>query len=148
MLYSFAGISDNTIYTDKISGTIQVKYLTGFEVGNAKVTANARVRKISQPFGDFRDYTFDVLDNEMPDNNISILNLQTKDNGTASFAGSQDLKKYNSPINVSIETETLLPGGGTNKEGKSIKVYPFTTYIGAKEKMAQVGVTITPLPKI
>ncbi|MBK8055859.1 MAG: hypothetical protein IPK35_21965 [Saprospiraceae bacterium] len=134
VLYTFTGISDNTIYTDKISGSIQVKYLTGFEVGNAKVTANARVRKISQPFGDYRDYNFDVLDNEITDNNISILNTQTNDNGTATFAGSQDMKNYNCPLNVSIETETALPGGGTNKEGKSIKVYPFATYIGAKRK--------------
>lgn len=134
VVYSFAAITDNTIYNNKISGTIQVKYLTGFEVANAKVTANARVRKIAQPFGEFRDYTFDILDNELPDNNIPILNLQTNDNGTAAFAGSQDMKKYNSPANVSIETETILPGGGTNKEGKSIKVYPFLTYIGAKRK--------------
>lgn len=134
VIYSFASISDNVIYGDKISGTINAKYLTGFEVANAKVTANARVRKIPQPFGDYRDYTFDVLDNETTESNISILNAQTNENGSAAFTGSQDLKIYNSPINVSIETETILAGGGTNKEGKSVKVYPFNTYIGAKRK--------------
>ena len=59
VIYSFAGMSENTIYDDKLSGTLNVRYLTGFEVGNAKVKASGKARKISQPFSEFKDYIFD-----------------------------------------------------------------------------------------
>ncbi len=134
VIYSFAGMAENTIYDDKISGTINVRYLTGFDVANAKVKASARARKIVQPFSDYKDYTFDVLDNNIADNNFDILDLQTNANGKGAFTGNQELKSFNGPLTVSLETETILPGGGTNKEGKSIAVSPFKTYLGAKRK--------------
>jgi len=134
VFYAFDKMLDNTIYSDNISGTILAKYLTGFEVGNAKIKATARGRKLKNPFPDFKEYTFDVYDNENFDNNFDILDLQTNEKGTASFKGNQELTTYNSPITVSIETETILPGGGINKEGKSITVSPFETYLGALRK--------------
>jgi uncharacterized protein YfaS (alpha-2-macroglobulin family) len=134
VIYSFAKMEENTIYDDKISGTINAKYLTGFDLANAKVKATGRGRKISQPFGDYKDYIFDVMDNHIMDNNFDVLDLQTNDKGSAAFTGKQEFKSYNSPISVSIETETILPGGGTNKEGKTILISPFETYLGAKRK--------------
>lgn len=134
VIYTFDKMVDNTIYSDNISGTMMVKYLTGFEVGNAKVKASARGRKLNNPFPDFKEYTFDVYENTNLDNNFDILDVQTNEKGSASFNGNQELTSFNSPITVSIETETILPGGGTNKEGKSIIVSPFETYLGALRK--------------
>jgi uncharacterized protein YfaS (alpha-2-macroglobulin family) len=133
VIYSFSSFKDNTVFSNTISGNIHVKFLTGFDVPNAKVKATARARKINAPFADFKDYTFDVLDNTI-DNNIDILDAQTSENGSVSFSSKQDLTLFNCPISLSIETETILPGGGTNKEGKPIQVSPFTTYLGAKRK--------------
>ena len=132
--YTFEDLLDKTIYSDHISGSIQARYLTGFTIANAKVKAVGRGRKIAVPFVEFKDYTFDVLDNVSIDNNFDILDVQTNENGIAGFKGQQELKSFNSPLNVAIETTTILPGGGTNKEGKTIIVSPFETYIGAKRK--------------
>lgn len=134
VIYTFNNKEGNTIYSDVISGTIQAKYLTGFELGNAKIKATARGRKITNPFSEFKDFYFDVYDNPSNDNNIDILDLTVNDKGYGSFDGPTSLKYFNTPINVSIETETILPGGGTNKEGKSVAVSPFDTYIGASRK--------------
>lgn len=134
VIYSFKNIEGNTIYSDIISGSIQAKYLTGFDLGNAKIKASARGRKNLNPFSEFKDYYFDVYDNTIIENNINIIDLTTNDKGAASFEGALSLKYFNTPINVSIETETILPGGGTNKEGKSITLSPFETYLGASRK--------------
>lgn len=133
VIYTFDNIVDKTIYSDNISGAVLAKYLTGFEIGSAKVKATAKGRKLLQPFADYKDYTFDVMDNTSFDNNFEILDVVTNDKGVAQFSGDQGLKSFNSPLNVSIETETILPGGGTNKEGKSVIVSPFETYLGAKK---------------
>ncbi|MGB4958312.1 MAG: MG2 domain-containing protein, partial [Saprospiraceae bacterium] len=134
VVYTFDDIVDKTIYSDHISGSLTAKYLTGFEISKANIKASARGRKISQPFDKYRDFVFDVMDNTNSDNNFDILDAMTNERGFATFAGDQNLKSFNSPINVSIETETILPGGGTNKEGKSIIVSPFESYVGAKRK--------------
>jgi uncharacterized protein YfaS (alpha-2-macroglobulin family)/citrate lyase gamma subunit len=134
VIYTFENMVDNTIYSDKISGSVQAKYLTGFEVGNAKIKAAGRARKINTPFPDFKDYYFDVYDVPTSDNNFDVMDVLTNAKGFASFNGNQELKYYNTPINVSIETETILPGGGTNKEGKTVTVSPFESYIGAFRK--------------
>jgi uncharacterized protein YfaS (alpha-2-macroglobulin family) len=36
-IYKFKDLVDKTIYSENISGSVQVKYLTGFEIANAKV---------------------------------------------------------------------------------------------------------------
>ena len=130
--YTFAHLSDNTIYNDKISGSLHAKFLTGFDLSNAKVKAVAKAHKIAQPFDKYKDFTFDVMDNKGVNYNFDLLESTTNDKGQASFTNNEDLKIYNSFLNVSIETETVLSGGGVNKEGKSVKVSPFKTYIGAK----------------
>ncbi|MBC7885153.1 MAG: hypothetical protein H7X99_06740 [Saprospiraceae bacterium] len=134
VIYTFDKMVDNTIYSDQISGSIQAKYLTGFEVGNAGIKAAASARNINNPFPEFKDYSFDVYDHISIDRNFDILDVQTNDKGVAGFNASQELKSFNSPVTLSIETETILPGGGTNKEGKSIIVSPFETYLGAFRK--------------
>ena len=134
VIYTFDKMINNTIFSDKISGSVQAKYLTGFEVGNAKIKAAARGRKISTPFPEFKDYYFDVYDLPTSDNNFEVLDASTNAKGFAAFNGNQELKYFNTPINVSIETETILPGGGTNKEGKTVMVSPFESYIGAFRK--------------
>ncbi len=134
VIYTFKNIEGNTIYSDLISGSVQAKFLTGFEIGNAKIKASARGRKNTNPFPEYKDYYFDVYDNTNIENNINILDLTTGEKGFGNFEGLQSLKYFNTPINVSIETETILPGGGTNKEGKSVIVSPFATYLGASRK--------------
>lgn len=134
VIYTFENMVDNTIYSDKISGSVLAKYLTGFEVGNAKIKAVGRGRKISTPFPEFKDYYFDVYDLPTSDNNFDVLDATTNAKGYASFNGNQELKYFNTPINVSIETETILPGGGTNKEGRAVIVSPFESYVGAFRK--------------
>jgi uncharacterized protein YfaS (alpha-2-macroglobulin family) len=133
VVYSFENYEDKTIYSDQILGSLQAKYLTGFEIAGAKVVANARARKMVKPFTSYGDFHFDVYDSEIS-NNIELLNVMTNSNGVANFANENSLKYFNTPIKVSIETETALPNGGTNKEGSSVTVSPFTSYIGASRK--------------
>lgn len=132
--FQFDNLKDNIIYSENLSGSLAVKYLTGFEVGEAGVKAVGLARKISNPFPDYSDYMFDIYNNEEQESQFDIVDAKTNDKGVVSFQGDQNLKRYNSPVRVSVETETTLPGGGTNKEGSSVKVFPFESYIGSKRK--------------
>ncbi len=134
VVYSIDNMSDNTIYSAFISGSLQAKYLTGFELANSKIKASATGRKILNPFPEYSNYFFDVYDHPVADNNFEVFDLTTNEKGFAKFKGIQELTYFNSPINVSIETETNLPGGGINKEGKSVIVSPFESYLGALRK--------------
>jgi alpha-2-macroglobulin len=136
VIYTFDNTIDGTIYAANISGSLKAQYLTGFDLKNAKIDAKARVKKINKPFLDFGNYTFDISNNVI-DNNIDIWSGQTTQDGTASFSSDVDLKIYNSPISVSLETETTLADGGSSKEGRSIKVSPFDSYVGCSRRPGQ-----------
>lgn len=132
-VFTFNKSSDNTIYDSRISGALKFQYLTGYAVKGAKLKTLARARKIQQPFPDFKDYYFDryFFQNSQ---SFELSEVVTDDNGSASLKPSEDLRLLNGMLQVSLETEAILPGGGTNKEGKSLKVSPFTSYIGTLRK--------------
>lgn len=130
-IYSFDNFDNNTIYSDFISGTIHSKYLTGFDLADAKVKATARGWIPNNPFPEHSDYHFGVYTSFKGDN-IPLFNLETDSKGAGKFKSDHSLAYYNSPFVASIETETLLPGGGANKEGKTVNVSPLGSYIGVK----------------
>lgn len=132
-VFTFDNTVDNVIYSDKLSGTLKSQYLTGYAISGAKIFTFAKARKIAIPFPEFKDYNFDrgIFDKTM---NFALAEVTTSENGSARVAPSDNLKRLNGVLNVSLDTETSLPGGGTNKEGRSIKVSPFQSYIGALRK--------------
>ena len=132
-LFSFDKFSDNTIYSSRISGSLKFQYLTGYAVKGAKIKTTARARKIQQPFADYKEYFFDryIFNNS---HSFELPEMVTGDNGKAEIKASEDLKLLNGMLNVSLETDAILPGGGTNKEGKSVKLSPFVSYIGTLRK--------------
>ncbi|MBK9256178.1 MAG: hypothetical protein IPM42_11880 [Saprospiraceae bacterium] len=133
-IFTFNNFSENTVYSSTLSGNLKTQYLTGFEVKDAKIKTLARARKSGVPFAEFKDYQFDRY--SKPNTfSFDLLEITTNNSGTAVFNNTENMKFLNSPVMLSLETETTLPGGGVNKEGRSIKISPFKSYIGAKRKL-------------
>lgn len=129
VLYTFDNISNNTIYSDLISGDIHARYLTGFDLSGAKISATAKIKKIANPFLDFGNYRFDAYFKPFQDF-IDLYALTTDGNGNGRFKFGKSLKEVNGPFKLYIDTETTLADGGTSKEGKSVIVSPLKTYVG------------------
>lgn len=131
--YSFDNLDNDRVLSDQISGSLQVKYLTGFSISSAQVKASAKAKKLVHPFAEYKKYQFDTY--EQNDNfQFELFDLKTNAEGNGTFKCSESLKQWNSPVKISLETNVLLPGGGINKLGKSLEVSPFITYIGALRK--------------
>ncbi|MEZ4910526.1 MAG: MG2 domain-containing protein [Saprospiraceae bacterium] len=122
----------STVYTNRLKGTVQVKLLTGFDVASAKLAISGRAASITKPFILFGDYNFGPTLDDMDAQTFEIFNGTTDNTGKAHFNSDFDLKFFHRPVNLNLETETTLPQGGSNKEGKNIKVFPFKTYVGTK----------------
>jgi uncharacterized protein YfaS (alpha-2-macroglobulin family) len=135
-VYSLNNSSKDNIYSEFISGSLTSKYLTGFPLPNASIVTKARVKRLSKPFPDFGRYEF-VVNDEWEDTNIDIVSGQTDGNGRLSINGDQSLKDFGGAINLSLETETSLADGGTSKEGKKFKVFPFKTFIGNARQLGK-----------
>lgn len=130
VIYSFNNESKGTIYGDVVTGNIHARYLTGYDLANAKIQAAAKVSKIRQPFTGYTNYNFDVF-GESSSKNIDLFSLTTNAQGRGSFKSDVSFKTYNTPLKLYVETETTLADGGVGKEGKTVTVSPFTTYVGA-----------------
>lgn len=111
-------------------GQLTAQYLTGFKLARSNVTGKGHFRPLIEPFEKFKDFTFGVAKEEYP--SYKLFEIVTDDNGEASFSSTFDFKPFNTPINISVDIETSLPGGGMNKEGQSFKIYPFESYVGVK----------------
>ena len=132
VIYSFKNEVSKTIYGDIVSGSIHARYLTGYDLSGAKIKASAKAVKIKQPFTGYANYHFDVY-SEPINGNIDLFSLVTDAKGLGTFKSEVSFKTYNSPFKFYIETETTLAEGGVSKEGKTLTVSPFTTYIGASK---------------
>lgn len=132
-LLDISNVQNKVIYSSEINGQITSQYLTGFAAPNTKVTGVAKVYPISTPFPDYGTYAFTVP-NISYDGNIELFNVKTDDAGKASFQADYDFKSINAPGTVQVEIESVLEGGGSNKEGKSFRISPFESYLGAEKK--------------
>ena len=133
-IFDFEGLENNVVYNDFLKGSLKSQYLTGFAAGNTKVKAVGKYYLHSKPFPDFSQYSFTIPGSGM-DGNVELFDLITDREGNASFSPDYDFKMANGPGNLQIEIESIIEGGGSNKEGKSIKMSPFTSYIGAERKL-------------
>ncbi len=131
VMYSFESEEDNIILSDKVSGTIHAQYLTGFALKGAKVKTEALCRPVPSFFSKYKDFSFNDYKSRNADK-FQLFSVTTDGEGEASFESDFDLRRYNGPVRVYLETETVLSGGGINKEGKSAIASPYKTYIGAK----------------
>ena len=121
-----------SVYSNILKGNVQVKLLTGFDVASAKLSISGRAASIAKPFNLFADYNFGSTLDDIDAQTFEIFNGTTDNSGKARFASDFDFKMFHRPVNLNIETETTLAQGGTNKEGKNFKVFPFSTFIGTK----------------
>jgi hypothetical protein len=135
-IFSVKEAEKDIIYSDFISGVLTTKYLTGLNVAGATLLSRARVKPIEKPFNDFGKYSFAVSD-YWENTNIDIASGKTDANGQLDFAGGESLKKFGTALAISLETETTLPDGGTAKEGKKFKVFPFNTFIGNARQLGK-----------
>lgn len=126
-------MENKVVYANYFSGTLFSRYLTGFAAPNTELKAVGKFVPMSNPFPDYGQYAFDVAGKSM-DANIELFQTKTDDAGRADFATDYDFKVANVPGYLRVEIESTLEGGGTNKEGKSIKISPFTSYLGAERK--------------
>ncbi len=130
--YTFDNTGKEYVLSDRLSGKVNVNYLTGFEVKSARVKLIARPRKIDNPFPKFKDYFFGNYKND-PVNAMDLGEVVTGPDGSAKINANPGLKQLGTPIFLSLESEITLPGGGSNKQGNTIKVSPFDSYVGLKK---------------
>ncbi|HPK09602.1 MAG TPA: alpha-2-macroglobulin family protein [Saprospiraceae bacterium] len=132
VLFSFNNENSNKWILDgNPSGTLKAQYLTGFALKNAKIKTEALAKPMSTPFEKFKDYNFNDYRNQI-ENKFLMFETTTNDNGEAIYKSARSLESVNVPMNLYLETETILPGGGSNKEGKKVIVSPLESYIGIK----------------
>lgn len=132
VVYSYKGKDGDFVLADKLSGTATVKFLTGFEVAGATVQLTGRPSGMSTPFPKFRDFHFGMY--QKPEvSSFRMAEFTTNAQGQATFSSNASLKMFNSPVVLSLETESTLKDGGSNKQGNSVKVSPFTSYVGVQK---------------
>lgn len=134
-LLTFNNSENKVIYSPTLSGSLKTQYLTGFPAPKTSLNAVGKFYPLSNPFPDFGQYTFNVPRDQSYDNNIPLFETVTGAGGEASFETDYDFTQANSPGNLQIEIESVLDGGGANKEGKSVKISPFESYVGAERKL-------------
>lgn len=129
--------TDNTenkvVYASTLSGKMYTRYLTGFAAPNTEVKAVGKFVPMDNPFPDYGQYVFQ-LPAKPAENNIELFQTRTNEAGQADFETGYDFTAANAPGYLRVEIESTLEGGGINKEGKSIKISPFTSYLGAERK--------------
>ncbi len=135
-VFAFNNQKGDMIYSEFLAGKLTTQYLNGLPLQNTKVSTMARVNTMIKPFADFGNYAFNVHPINTA-NNIAIFDGVTNGSGSAAIEYGESFKSYNSPVSISIETETTLADGGTNKEGKKINLSPFTSYIGCKHVLGK-----------
>ncbi len=133
VLYRYDKESNKTIYGDVVSGQIHARYLSGFDLANGYISASAKISKLASPFPGYNNYHFNVYDDDQA-TNINLYTLTTDAKGRGSFRSDISFKKYGTPVKMYVETETTLPDGGMSKEGSSITISPFNTYVGAVKR--------------
>jgi alpha-2-macroglobulin len=130
-IFSIGKEEKSVIYDDKFTGSLTTKYLTGFNVTGAKVSAIGRAYRISKPFKNYGSYNFSG--GYQGDNTaINLTSGVTNSEGQINFSSDYNFKTLQSPINLNVQVETTLPGGGTSLEGKNYSLYPYDTYVGVK----------------
>ena len=129
--FTIEGAKDKYIYGQQISGRMKLESLTGFPVKSANVKIFAKFRPIQSAFTKFTGYHFDRLSQLQSENDVLAEGF-TDEGGMIAINSNLDLKNFNTPLGMNLEIESILPGGGMNKEGKSFVVYPFNSYIGIK----------------
>ncbi|MCB9308682.1 MAG: hypothetical protein H6567_01325 [Lewinellaceae bacterium] len=123
----------NEIFSDNFKGNAYIKFLTGFAVPNAKVSIAGRTYGLEKPFKIFGDFQFGKTQTNDPPQTFEIFQGTTDDSGKINIDSDFDLTSLGRPLTLNIETETTLAQGGTNKEGRNYKVFPFKTFIGTKK---------------
>ena len=136
-IYSFANAEADKIYSDMLKGSLSVKYLTGFSVNGASVQANAVPTINHRPFKEFADYNF-TGHAQVVNNSLSLFSGNTNGDGNISFSGGESFKSYQGPVNLAVQTETTLPGGGSSIEGKYLTIFPFESFIGVKKNKSSL----------
>lgn len=130
VVYTFDNEVSGNVYSDIISGKIQARYLTGYSLVGARVAATTKAVRIKQPFKGYSNYQFDLY--TVKENiNTELFSVVTDDHGRGVFRSDFSCKSMNTPFKLYIETETTMAEGGVSKEGKSLTVYPYTSYVGA-----------------
>lgn len=134
-ILTFNNSENKVVYSPTLSGSIKTQYLTGFPAPKTKLNAVGKFYPLSNPFPDFGQYTFNIPMDKSDHENIPLFENVTGEGGEASFDIDYDFAQANSPGNLQIEIESVLDGGGANKEGKSVKISPFDSYVGAERKL-------------
>lgn len=123
----------DVIYHPNLEGQLQVQYLTGFPVSNAQVIASANIVELQNPFPKYSDYRFAVK-TQFYGSQLDLFTARADESGRASFRSDVSFKVFDGPAKISLDIETILPGGGLNKEGKTLLISPYHQYVGVKKQ--------------
>lgn len=128
-IIAFEGLNDRAVYRNYIRGEMKLESLTGLPVEGAQVSIFARYLPLEKPFPKFSNFRFNRLQKRSNDSEF-LTDSKTDNKGLVTLSNNLNIKDFNSPISMNLEIESVLPGGGLNKQGKSFEVFPFDSYVG------------------
>lgn len=117
----------------KAKGTIKVKWLTGVDASNSKVTITATVGNDWQPFPKHKGFTFKDPSRQYQSQEIDFYNGTMDENGVADF--NQRLGSFNyapGMLKARFLVKAFEGGGDFSTEYFETKVSPFKSYVGMK----------------
>lgn len=133
VLFAFNEEENDWIYSQKMSGSINVEYLAGYAVKNGQLKSTANITPLTFPFENHPNYRFAPY-NTKSSKNVKLFEVKTNDQGAANIASSLNFKKYKAPSKVIYDTQVNLPAGGSNSESNQCIISPFSSYIGVENK--------------
>ncbi|NNF22228.1 MAG: hypothetical protein HKN67_09810, partial [Saprospiraceae bacterium] len=137
LIYHFQNEDESWIYSNKISGNLDVNYLAGYAMRNGKVSASANILPVNSPFKAYKNFAFQPSKRPDPVKDVKVWAIQTDQVGKASFKFSQDFKQYLGVSRFVIDSKIDLPGGGLNTETESRLISPFNSYVGIEKSKGQ-----------
>lgn len=117
----------------KMSGKMEVSWLTGNPGRNLKVTIGATITKGATAFKKYKDYSFEDDSRSFSSGNYTLATGQTDENGFYSFSSYfQDPSIFPGFMNMVLESTVYEPSGDFSTESYSRILSPYTKYVGIK----------------
>lgn len=131
--FELNGKEENWLYSSTINGNAHVEYLAGYPLVDGKVKTTMNVYPLAYPFSEYSEYLFTGLKTEESKKELKLFEGNTNSQGNVSVNNDIDFKEFNTVVNLIVDTEVELPGGGLNSQSIAWKVSPFSSYVGIRK---------------
>jgi len=140
-------IADTVLIPNKVSNAhFDAQYLFGAPVIDRPVTARLILEADPQPFPDYKEYQFKIVDEKVPTKNLPLEKVITDKNGIANFKLKiPSQPETRQPLKARLKASVLDTDGQTSNSTVTIKVRHLEHYIGIKTNFASKHLAINSL---